>query len=1304
MTHFTRCWVLAVAALVSMASFTNAAEGDWISPDTWTDSEGKWSNEANAFDLNDQTYALDKSSRVGDGAWLEAHFATPVYSSQVRVLSDFGFGIVDSITLSVKYDGNADYTDVFTGTIANVEWSTINFPAGNVASIRYRYSYVMDGYYFWLWDLQLMHEAAAVADPQVAIQAPTSVAETTAVLHGTMTDNGGAPALMRLAYGTSGNFDSTTDWVERASGETLDIPVAGLVNGLTYSVRTEAKRNVNSETIIESTATTFTTAPLPAGTVWVNPIGAYDSTASWTEQSNALDDNNSSAARTLHEIGGDAWSPFLNLNANVPANGVRVNVPNSLVDQLDVDVLRDGVWVDVYEGTHSAGENIYDFTAGYVTEIRVRLHSTDSNNGFYFQIFETDLRLDSTVQAPIQPVHFLQSRDGDMVMQGEIAIDAPVVVDDADASGGQAVQLTANAAISYNYLVGRPGTQYAWIRAKGTASASISVDGNAVGTVALSGSEWTWCGPVAIAISGADFHTVAITVDAAADIDTIAMLGDEFEQPAGEGPVTSGYLLPNGSGKALRELWLDTNFKLNDVIGNPDCYLYPTTWTFEDELAGPNDWADTYCTKMSTYFIPPQTEEYVFWIAADNWAELHLNTGSGPQKICELSTQWTDPYDFDQWPEQESAPITLQAGQPYMLTTYMREDGGLDNIAVAVSSAGITRKIIDAPLMQAPVWVDTATPSAPTGLLADSISDQVVNLSWTAATDDLAVYAYRILRDGVDIGGSFTTTFRDETVSPLGSYDYQVVALDRSGHVSDAVALAAVATPDAPASGTGTGLTALFYAQPDFSSRQDVRVEAVDADYGSGSPAAGVPVDGWSAVWEGYIRSNYDESHTLSLVHDDPVRVYCNNRLLIESNYSGPAIESSGTFTLSSTADTVIRIELFNTLDADRIQLRWTSQSQRSEIVPVTALYPSPWTTGSDVAVSTGEASLVSPAWVEGRVGADAGNVNVTAAGSSFDAQRHSATTFYADNASAAGASYGVTLNPDAATAVSISAGSNTVNQSITWTAVDVATMGSYQIRRGDSMLFTATGGTIELDPEYDSDTGFTPDYDGPSGTKFPHQFSTAGTYYVMARVDGSTEVGPVTVQVLDVDWQGDSIACEIGYRRKKDIKAFGGDYHDIHVEAANPYNLDFSYYYGGVAIKAKLKPIYSGTPVIHARLGKGGPLLARMEVDEFVMKIRSATAIEVLEVYPDDSMLVETALEQMPWVTGLEVRLHIFVVGVTFDDSTIDKTVWTDDFIPDGGGGAEQPYRMIMPPDAYTGSCHTTKIYQNGTQIGDGE
>ena len=115
---------------------------------------------------------------------------------------------------------------------------------------------------------------------------------------------------------------------------------------------------------------------------------------------------------------------------------------------------------------------------------------------------------------------------------------------------------------------------------------------------------------------------------------------------------------------------------------------------------------------------------------------------------------------------------------------------------------------------------DTTPPSAVTGLTATAVSGTQINLSWTAATDNVGVTGYRVERcqgagcsNFVQIATPAGTTFGDTGLIASTNYSYRVKAVDAANNVSVnysnvANATTQAAPPDTIPPTDPTGLTA----------------------------------------------------------------------------------------------------------------------------------------------------------------------------------------------------------------------------------------------------------------------------------------------------------------------------------------------------------------------------------------------------------------------------------------------------------------------------------------------------------------
>ena len=272
------------------------------------------------------------------------------------------------------------------------------------------------------------------------------------------------------------------------------------------------------------------------------------------------------------------------------------------------------------------------------------------------------------------------------------------------------------------------------------------------------------------------------------------------------------------------------------------------------------------------------------------------------------------------------------------------------------------------------------------------------------------------------------------------------------------------------------------------------------------------------------------------------------------------------------------------------------------------------------------------------------------------------------------------------------------VKQSISWEPLNISSSSNFiTIRRGDSLLFTVDSEKLNGAVSIDGNGDGAYELEGKEGDKFPVEFKSSGNFTVIGKV-GDQVAGTIVVNVIDVDFDG-PIACEIGFRRNKTIKIISGNNEDVKFTGNETLEVS-SQVESSDGSNLKLKPLTSGEPILFARLnGKFGPIIKKVEVDEFTFLTQAKKYIGLVEEYEDGSMLVQTNMQMSEKISSLEFRLNIFVSGVTFEDSSLKKILYTDNFtstIP-----ALHPYQMIANPGIKTGTCHNIKVYQRGVLIG---
>ena len=123
----------------------------------------------------------------------------------------------------------------------------------------------------------------------------------------------------------------------------------------------------------------------------------------------------------------------------------------------------------------------------------------------------------------------------------------------------------------------------------------------------------------------------------------------------------------------------------------------------------------------------------------------------------------------------EDGDYHLALSSPYRNAGTDGKDIGGDIDAINAAIVGVIQG----------TWTsDSSPPTTPTNLTATAASSSQINLSWTAATDDVGIAGYQVYRDGSQIATTASTTYADSGLLPSTAYTYVVVAYDGAGNVS----------------------------------------------------------------------------------------------------------------------------------------------------------------------------------------------------------------------------------------------------------------------------------------------------------------------------------------------------------------------------------------------------------------------------------------------------------------------------------------------------------------------------------------
>jgi GH35 family endo-1,4-beta-xylanase len=254
----------------------------------------------------------------------------------------------------------------------------------------------------------------------------------------------------------------------------------------------------------------------------------------------------------------------------------------------------------------------------------------------------------------------------------------------------------------------------------------------------------------------------------------------------------------------------------------------PASSGYVTDAEGPSNTGLTnYGDRLRGYVTAPQTGTYTFWVAGADQAALVLSDDAGPANVQQLATVpdngFTASREWTKYPEQQSAPVWLVAGQQYYLEVRHKQGSSADNEAVGWQLPDST--------LQLPIPGAELTPWLPTVKLWSV--DNNANRYGHAAT-------FTVTRDG-DLGRDLTVRYALGG-SAVNGTDYAAlpgaVVIPR-GQASASVTLS-------PRPGTSPALTASLTLQP--SAAGDYALSVPSSTTATATIAAGVPLPTGTAV------------------------------------------------------------------------------------------------------------------------------------------------------------------------------------------------------------------------------------------------------------------------------------------------------------------------------------------------------------------------------------------------------------------------------------------------------------------------
>jgi hypothetical protein len=147
-------------------------------------------------------------------------------------------------------------------------------------------------------------------------------------------------------------------------------------------------------------------------------------------------------------------------------------------------------------------------------------------------------------------------------------------------------------------------------------------------------------------------------------------------------------------------------------------------------------------------------------------------------------------------------------------------------------------------------------------------------------------------------------------------------------------------TPPPPTTPTGQGLQGQYFNNRDFTDLKLTRVDsAVNFDWNTNAPAAGVDYDTFSVRWSGQVLPPVSGTYTFYTNTDDGVRLWVNGQQVINSFRDQAATEAKGTIALKAGQKYDIKMEYYDNTWNASASLSWSAPGVAKQIIPKENLF-----------------------------------------------------------------------------------------------------------------------------------------------------------------------------------------------------------------------------------------------------------------------------------------------------------------------------------------------------------------------------
>ena len=231
---------------------------------------------------------------------------------------------------------------------------------------------------------------------------------------------------------------------------------------------------------------------------------------------------------------------------------------------------------------------------------------------------------------------------------------------------------------------------------------------------------------------------------------------------------------------------------------------------------------------------------------------------------------------------------------------------------------------------------DTTAPAAPGTFTAKVSALGQVSLSWSAATDNVKVTGYRLTRGGSALASPTGLAYQDSGLTAGATYTYALTAVDAAGNKSAAKSVT-VTMPLASAP-RGSGFAGAYFNNTTLSGAAVGRLDpTVSFTWGTGAPAPGINATNYSVRWTGRLTPKATGTYTFYTQTHDGVRLYLDDKLLINHWTPGSASLSASAALVSGRSYN-LRVEYYETTGSAVATLQWSGPGIAKTTLPATVM------------------------------------------------------------------------------------------------------------------------------------------------------------------------------------------------------------------------------------------------------------------------------------------------------------------------------------------------------------------------------